>query len=82
MTDAVSGPLGLHRFVEALKHMLAIRMNLGDPNFVNDAHTVYDMLSPTFAEKIREKILDNTTFPPEYYMNRLKQKITHFSVCA
>lgn len=50
--------------------MLAMRMNLGDPNFVNNTKYVEDMLSPTFAEKVRQKILDNTTFGPGYYLAR------------
>ncbi|ESQ28247.1 hypothetical protein EUTSA_v10019543mg [Eutrema salsugineum] len=31
----VSGPLGVHRLVEAMKHAFAVRMNLGDPDFVD-----------------------------------------------
>lgn len=50
--------------------MYAVRMNLGDPNFVDVGKYVSDMLSPSFAKQIQEKILDNTTFPPEYYMSR------------
>ena len=68
--DAARGNLGLHRLIEALKHMLAVRMNLGDPNFVNIDDTISKMLSPSFAKDIQHMILDNTTFPPEYYMNR------------
>ena len=68
--DAAKGELGVHRLIEALKHTFAIRMNLGDPDFVNITSTVTDMLSPSFARKIRQKILENTTFPPEYYMSR------------
>ncbi|KAE9585693.1 hypothetical protein Lal_00009838 [Lupinus albus] len=71
--DAAKGTLGLHRLIEALKHMYAVRMNLGDPNFVKISGTVSDMLSPSFAKTIQHKILDNTTFPPEYYMNRWSQ---------
>lgn len=56
--------------IEALKHMFAVRMNLGDPDFVDISKTMSDMLSPEFAGRIRERILDNTTFPPEYYMHR------------
>nr|XP_043628418.1 glutathione hydrolase 3-like [Erigeron canadensis] len=67
-TNEAKGPLGLHRFVEALKHMFAIRMNLGDPDFVDISKTASEMLSPTFAKKVRERIFDNTTFPSEYYM--------------
>jgi len=69
--DAARGNLGVHRLIEALKFMFAIRMNLGDPNFVeNIDDTISKMLSPSFAKEIQQKILDNTTFPPEYYMNR------------
>ncbi|EPS70272.1 hypothetical protein M569_04488, partial [Genlisea aurea] len=71
--DAARGSLGLHRLIEALKHMFAIRMNLGDPDFVNTAETVSLMTSPSFAEAIRSRILDNTTFPPEYYLYRWSQ---------
>ncbi|KAG5106372.1 hypothetical protein JHK82_043342 [Glycine max] len=56
-SNAARGNLGLHRLIEALKHMWAVRMNLGDPNF--------------------HMILDNTTFPPEYYMNRWSQLSDH-----
>lgn len=45
-------------------------MNLGDPNFVDVTKYVSDMLSPSFAKQIQQKILDNTTFPPEYYTSR------------
>ncbi|KAK6120481.1 hypothetical protein DH2020_045774 [Rehmannia glutinosa] len=75
--DVAEGPLGLHRLIEALKHMFAIRMNLGDPEFVNISETVSDMLSPSFAKRIREKIFDNTTFPPEYYLPRWSQLRDH-----
>lgn len=52
--------------------MFAIRMNLGDPHFVNINNYTSEMLSASFADQIRQKILDNTTFPPDYYMNRYK----------
>lgn len=71
--DAARGSLGLHRLIEAFKHMLAIRMNLGDPNFVNITEYIDDMLSPSFADKIKQKILDNTTFSPGYYLPRWSQ---------
>lgn len=68
--DAAKGNIGLHRLVEALKHMLAARMNLGDPDFVHVNPFISEMLSKSYARQIREKIFDNTTFPPDYYMNR------------
>ncbi|XP_028806490.1 glutathione hydrolase 3-like [Neltuma alba] len=76
-SDAAKGEMGAHRLIEALKHTFAVRMNLGDPDFVNITSTVSDMLSPSFAKKIQQKILDNTTFPPEYYMNRWDQVRDH-----
>lgn len=75
--DAMKGALGLHRLIEALKHMFAIRMNLGDPKFVSISDIVSDMLSPSFAKIIQEKIFDNTTFPPEYYLHRWSQLRDH-----
>lgn len=69
-SNAAKGTLGLHRLIEALKHMFAVRMNLGDPDFVNISKTVSDMLSPSFAKNIQQRIFDNTTFPSEYYMHR------------
>ncbi|XP_039136275.1 glutathione hydrolase 3-like [Dioscorea cayenensis subsp. rotundata] len=76
-SDALKGLLGLHRFIEALKHMLAIRMNLGDPDFVDATKYESLMLSSSFAEKIRHKILDNTTFDPSYYLDRWNQLDDH-----
>ncbi|PKI66087.1 hypothetical protein CRG98_013495 [Punica granatum] len=71
--NAAKGDLGLHRLVESLKHMFAVRMNLGDPKFVSVDEYVSEMLSPSFAEQIREKIFDNTTFPLPYYMYKWSQ---------
>ncbi|XP_060209874.1 glutathione hydrolase 3 [Lycium barbarum] len=77
LNAAAEGSLGLHRLIEAMKHMLGVRMNLGDPDFVNISSTVSDMLSPSFAKEIQRKIFDNTTFPPEYYMPRWSQLLDH-----
>lgn len=68
-SKAAVGNLGLHRMIEAMKHMFAVRMNLGDPAFVNTAKYMSKMLSQSYADKIQKMIVDNTTFPPEYYMN-------------
>lgn len=76
--NAAKGSLGLHRFVEALKHMFAVRMNLGDPKFVRVDEYVSEMLSPSFAEQIRKKIFDNTTFPSPYYMYKYVLLPLHF----
>jgi gamma-glutamyltranspeptidase/glutathione hydrolase/leukotriene-C4 hydrolase len=71
-----AGTLGTHRFIEAMKHAFALRMNLGDPGpdpsnpFVNitkqDA-LLEDILSRKYADGLRSDILDNTTQPPENY---------------
>lgn len=76
-SNAAKGSIGLHRLIEALKHMFALRMNLGDPEFVNIINTTHDMLSPDFAKKLKQKIKDNTTFPPDYYMHRWSQLRDH-----
>ncbi|XP_068649273.1 glutathione hydrolase 3-like [Aristolochia californica] len=82
--DAVKGPLGLHRLIESLKHMLAVRMDLGDPNFVNVTHTVSKMLSSSFAQQIHQAIVDNTTFASGYYRAKWSQLrdhgTSHFSI--
>ncbi|ESR64598.1 hypothetical protein CICLE_v10007750mg [Citrus x clementina] len=76
-SDSAKGNLGLHRLIEALKHMFAVRMTLGDPKFVNNTNTLSEMLSPSYAEQIQLKIFDNTTFPPDYYMYRWSQLRDH-----
>ncbi|KAL4367323.1 hypothetical protein GQ457_05G015130 [Hibiscus cannabinus] len=62
-----SGPLGTLRLIESLKHAFAVRMNLGDPGFVNIMEVVADMLSPQFTQELQKTINDSTTFGPEYY---------------
>ncbi|KAJ4835600.1 Gamma-glutamyltranspeptidase 3 [Turnera subulata] len=76
-SNAATGNLGLHRLIEAMKHMLAVRMNLGDPRFVDITKYISEMLSPSYAKQFQKLILDNTTFPPEYYMSRWSQLRDH-----
>lgn len=68
--NILRGLTGLHRLIEAMKHMFAIRTSLGDPKFEDISSTVSKMLSPIYAEKIQKKILDNTTYPSNYYNSR------------
>lgn len=63
----ISGALGVHREIEALKHVFAVRMNLGDPDFVNITEVVSDMLSRRFAKVLKNDINDNKTFDPSHY---------------
>ncbi|GKV11832.1 hypothetical protein SLEP1_g23051 [Rubroshorea leprosula] len=76
-SDATKGNLGLHRVIEAVKHMFAIRMNLGDLDFVDVKEYISEMLSSSYAKEIQQKILDNTTFPSDYYMYRWSQLRDH-----
>lgn len=65
--SGLSGSLGIHRTVEAMKHAFAVRMNLGDPDFVNISKVLVDMLSPSFAKELKKTIYDNITFGPNHY---------------
>ncbi|XP_038688492.1 glutathione hydrolase 1-like [Tripterygium wilfordii] len=75
--SGVSGSLGYHREIEALKHAFAVRMNLGDPDFVNITEVLSDMISPKFAEKLKATIDDNRTFNVSHYGGRWNQINDH-----
>ncbi|KAG0598252.1 hypothetical protein M758_12G058000 [Ceratodon purpureus] len=81
---AYNGLQGLHRLIEAFKHTYAVRMNLADPDFVDVKAVVADMLDPDFAASLHKQIVDNSTFPPEYYGGRWRQLedhgTSHFSI--
>ncbi|KAH1079945.1 hypothetical protein J1N35_019706 [Gossypium stocksii] len=71
------GSLGIHRFIESLKHAFAVRMNLGDPEFVDVSKFVTDMISLEFAKKLKSTIYDNMTFGPNHYGGRWSQVHDH-----
>ncbi|KAL4199591.1 hypothetical protein AMTRI_Chr03g51960 [Amborella trichopoda] len=75
--EALSGTLGLHRLVEAMKHMYAERTNLGDPDFVNVEPVISQMLSLKFAREVKNRINDSTTHDPNFYLERYNQTIDH-----
>ncbi|KAK9096820.1 hypothetical protein Sjap_022317 [Stephania japonica] len=75
--SGLCGSLGLHRFIEALKHQFAVRMNLGDPDFVNVSGVVSDMVSLKLAKELKKTIFDNMTFSPNHYGSRWNQIIDH-----
>ncbi|XP_061337429.1 glutathione hydrolase 1-like isoform X1 [Gastrolobium bilobum] len=77
LPSGLSGALGIHREIEALKHVFAVRMNLGDPDFVNVTGVVSDMLSREFAEVLKKDINDNGTFGPRHYGGRWNQIYDH-----
>ncbi|CAM0904362.1 unnamed protein product [Alopecurus aequalis] len=68
--SGVSGSLGIHRLIESFKHYMAVKMNLGDPDFVDVSAVVSDMLSPKFAAELKRTIYDNMTFSPKHYGGR------------
>lgn len=76
-SSGVSDPLWVHREIESLKNVFAVRMNLGDPDFVNVTKVLADMLSPKFAEELKKTILDNMTFDPSHYGGRWGQINDH-----
>ncbi|KAM2568161.1 hypothetical protein TB2_008441 [Malus domestica] len=73
----VPDPLWIHREIESLKHVFAVRMNLGDPEFVNVTKVLADMLSPKFAKELKKTIYDNMTFDPSHYGGRWSQINDH-----
>ncbi|KAJ4715616.1 Gamma-glutamyltranspeptidase [Melia azedarach] len=76
-SSGLSGPLGIHRKIEALKHSFGVRMNLGDPEFVNVTEVVSDMLSPRFARMLKRTIRDNMTLDARLYGSRWNQIDDH-----
>lgn len=75
----MEGPSSLliHRQIEALKHAFAVKMNLGDPDFVNVTNVVNDMLSTEFAKQLKKTIYDNMTFSPNHYGGKWNQINDH-----
>ncbi|KAL3337871.1 hypothetical protein AABB24_030160 [Solanum stoloniferum] len=75
----MEGPSSLliHRQIEALKHAFAVRMNLGDPDYVNVKNVVNDMLSTEFAKQLKKTIYDNMTFSPNHYGDKWNQINDH-----
>ncbi|XP_022851324.1 glutathione hydrolase 1-like isoform X1 [Olea europaea var. sylvestris] len=73
----LSDSLMIHREIEALKHAFAMRMNLGDPDFVNTTDVLKDMLSTKFAAKLKKTIFDNMTFNASHYGGKWNQIHDH-----
>ncbi|KAI3454591.1 hypothetical protein Pfo_011254 [Paulownia fortunei] len=63
----VPTPLLVHRTIEALKYAHALRMDLGDPGFVNISNALKSMISDSTAENLKNLINDNKTFDPPHY---------------
>ncbi|GFP97691.1 gamma-glutamyltranspeptidase 1 [Phtheirospermum japonicum] len=63
----VAVSLVIHRLIEALKYALVLRMNLGDPKFVNVTSVLNTMISTSHAKKLKDLINDDKTFDPAHY---------------
>jgi gamma-glutamyltranspeptidase len=61
--------LSVHRFVEACKHVFAIRMSLSDPAYNTDRvqEAVTDLVEGSYMESLRQAHLDNATLPLSRY---------------
>ncbi|GER38528.1 gamma-glutamyltranspeptidase 1 [Striga asiatica] len=73
----VTTSLFVHRTIEALKYALALRMNLGDPGFVNITNIVNYMTADSTAQKIKNLIDNKKTFDPVHYGSRWTQVHDH-----
>lgn len=78
------GLLYYQRLVESFKFAYARRSMLGDPAFVNVSAIVRSMLDPAVAAAIRRRIVDNATFPIDYYGGQfnveMRRGTTHLCV--
>jgi gamma-glutamyltranspeptidase/glutathione hydrolase len=60
--------ISTHLLDEAMRFSYGARTELGDPRFFNDMiHFEAEMLKPKTAEKIRERISDDTTHDVSWY---------------
>ncbi|KAI3454590.1 hypothetical protein Pfo_011253 [Paulownia fortunei] len=69
--------LGMHRLIEALKYALALRTNLADPGFVNVTNVLKNMISTSYAKKLKNRINDNKTFDPPHYGSKWSPLYDH-----
>ncbi|XP_070534429.1 uncharacterized protein [Ptychodera flava] len=61
-------PLTYHRMVEAFKYAFAQEAELGDPDYVDNATDLQNiMMSKSAAQELRNMINDDKTYPPKHY---------------
>ena len=71
-----SPALNYHRLVEALKHVFAVRANLGDPDFSNLTDVMNDLLAPQFSNSLRSLISDERVLNQTSYGGRWSPFLT------
>lgn len=59
-----------HRLAEAMKHVFAIRMSLGDPAFVNTTGPIHALLSDSYMSQLRRVTSDKSVLPLDQYGGR------------
>jgi gamma-glutamyltranspeptidase len=64
-----SDSLSIHRYVEACRHVFAMRMSLSDPDYNTETvlAVMRDMVEGSYMENLRKATLDNTTLPLSQY---------------
>ena len=83
-----SGGVYHHRLVEALKHGFAMRLNLGDPEYVNTTDVFSALLNKNYMQSLQEATSDSAVLPLTSYGGKYNMKYyatkdsgtTHLSV--
>lgn len=71
------GALYYHRVVESLKHTFAMRMSLGDPEYVNSTGANAALLSPEYMSGLQTQLTSDASVQPELDMYGGMYNITH-----
>ncbi|KAI9288040.1 gamma-glutamyltranspeptidase [Umbelopsis sp. AD052] len=75
----LQGEIGLnvHRLVEALKYGFAFRTELGDPDYVDNADRLEEIISKDWASLARANISDDHTHEPTFYNPKFDNSEAH-----
>ncbi|CAM0141350.1 hypothetical protein VKS41_003946 [Umbelopsis sp. WA50703] len=69
--------VNVHRLVEALKYGFAFRTELGDPDYVDNADRLEEIISKDWASLVRHNISDDHTHEPNYYNPKFDNAEAH-----